>query len=140
VCRVRTETKTHRSTSNPMMRGVVIFTTVAMLLGLPGTSSAFTWPLMLAASAQNNERSHCPGEKQHDDSCPHSACFLICPYTVEKTAVLNGEGVVLAFILEGQPSSALIRYPLSDASLLAMGPQYAPDSAALYLRNRVLLI
>ena len=130
-----TETKTRRRTSYRAMR--FLLTLAVVLLGLPGISSAFTCPLM--TPVQSGSCSHCPEEKS-DKSCPASECLLICPYTVEKTAVLNAEGLTDTFTLSVQPDTLLVPPDVPDVSDHVARLTGDFDSRPLYLLNRVLLI
>ena len=134
-----TETKTRRSTSYPVMRFLLTFTVAVVLLGLPGISSAFSCPLMTPAEVQSEPCSHCPDDKQ-DGSCPVSACLLICPYTVEKSAVLASEGLTDTVMSRVQLSFGIVQPPLSDALVAVVRLTRDFDSRPLYLLNRVLLI
>ena len=120
------------------MRALLTFTVAALLLGVPGISSAFSCPLMTPASVQTEPCSHCPAEKQQK-SCPVSACILICPYTVEKTSDLTSEGLPNALRPPVQPS-ILVLPSFSDAHALSVALTREADSGPLYLFNRVLLI
>jgi hypothetical protein len=128
-----------QSTSNRTMRYFLRCAVAAMVVSLPGVSSAFTCPLMPAAEARNEACSPCPEEKQQE-SCPRSACLLVCPYTLERTAVLNGEGLTVGFVLDAQFFSAVLRPRLSDARVQMAGAQEPFATPTLYLLNRVLLI
>jgi hypothetical protein len=128
-----------QQTSNLSMRPLLALAIAVTLLGVPGTSNAFTCSLMPAADVQNEPCSHCPSDKQQE-SCPLSACVLICPYTVETTAVLAGEGLPDAHMLPVQLSSVLIHPPVSDTAIPVGGLTDSFDSGPLYLLNRVLLI
>ena len=132
-----TETKTRRSTSYGAMR--LFLTLAVVLLGLPGISSAFTCPLMIPAEVQGGSCSRCPEEKP-ENSCPASECLLICPYTVEKTAVLNAEGLTDTFTFSVQPDTLLLPPNVSDVVGHMAGLTGDFDSSPLYLLNRVFLI
>lgn len=135
-----TETKTRGATSYLVMRALFTFTITALLFGLPGISSAFSCPLMTSADVQSESCSHCPADKQHrPNSCPVSACILICPYTVEKTSDLAIKVLTNALIPAVQPST-LIHPSFSEAHALSVALTREADSGPLYLFNRVLLI
>jgi hypothetical protein len=131
------ETKIRRSTSYAAMR--LLLTLAVVLLGLPGISSAFTCPRMTPAEVHNESCSHCPNEEP-EESCPVSECLLICPYTVEKTAVLNAEGLADAFTLSVQPYALLVPPPVPIAANHIAHLTGDFDAGQLYLINRVLLI
>lgn len=120
------------------MSGLLTFTIAVVLLGLPGISSAFSCLLMAPANSQNEPCLHCPADKQQK-SCPASACLLICPYIVEKTANVSGEGLKEALILPVEPF-ALVHPSHSDEHSLSVALTREADSGPLYLFNRVLLI
>src|SRR5215217_3444829 len=126
------ETKTRRSTSHSVMRLLLTFAVAVLLLGLPGISTAFTCPLMRPAEVQNDSCSHCPNDKQ-EESCPASACLLICPYTVEKTAVVTGEGLTDTAIPLVELSRGLVHPPLLDAPVPVLPLTEEFDSGPLYL-------
>jgi hypothetical protein len=122
------------------MRALLTFTVAALLLGLPGISSAFSCLLVTPADVQTDPCSHCPPDKQHrPNSCPVSACILICPYTVEKTFDLANEGMTNALIPPIKPST-LVHPSLSDTHAFSVALTRAADSGPLYLFNCVLLI
>lgn len=122
-----------------MMRLLLTLTIAVVLLGLPGISSAFSCPPMTPAEVQNEPCSHCPDDKQ-EESCPVSACLLICPYTVEKSAVLGREGLTDTVMSPVQLSSGIVYPPLSDALVAVARFTRDFDLRPLYLLNRVLLI
>ena len=135
-----TETKTRRATSYSIMRTLLTFTVAALLLGLPGISNAFSCPLMTPADVQAESCSHCPADKQQrPNSCPVSACILICPYTVERTYDLASEGLANALVPPVKPF-AFVHLSFSDEHSLSVALTREVDSGPLYLFNRVLLI
>jgi len=132
-------TKMLRSTSISIMRFLLTFAVAVILLGLPGVSVAFACPFMMTATAEETPCSHCPGEKE--ESCPRSACLHICPYSVEKTAVVAEEAIPPPAVLpEVARSSILIAPPLVDRSRILTPAARDSDAHPLYLLNRVLLI
>lgn len=128
-----------RGTSVSMMRSVLTFAAAIMLLGLPGISNAFPCPLVIPAEVQNEPCSHCPGKKQQE-SCPVSECLLICPYTVEKAAVITNEGFTDAVVSAVQPFPAPVQPPMLGVGVGSAHLTRDFDSVPLYLLNRVLLI
>jgi hypothetical protein len=73
-------------TSNIPMR--LFVTALAVLLyGMTACGPAFACPRMSAAPGHEEPCSDCPKEEK----CPREACMLLCPYTVEKTAVVTPE-------------------------------------------------
>src|SRR5688572_11283624 len=136
---MRTESKNRCGTSISVMRLLLTFTVAVLLLGLPSISSAFTCPLMTSAEDQNQPCSHCPGEKP-EESCPVSQALVICPYTVERAAVLTGEGLMAGFTLPAQLSTVFVHPRLAGAAASVASLTKDFDAGPLYLLNRVLLI
>ncbi len=125
-------------TSNTAMRLLLKLAVAVLLLSLPTVSSAFDCPLMTATAAHAEPCSDCPAEEE--ESCPLSDCLLICPYTVEKTAVWTGEKLTSSFIPQAERSSALIIRLFPDAHLFSMSAPRDFHSGPFYLINRALLI
>ncbi len=120
------------------MRQLLRLAIAAIVLGLPGVSRSFACPLMTTADAHEEPCSDCPDEGE--ESCPRSECLVICPYTVEKTAVWTGGNLASSVIPQVERSSALIVRSLPDPHLFLKSTPREFDSAPLYLVNRVLLI
>ena len=120
-------------TSNIPMR---LFVTVLALLlyGMTAGGPAFACPLMSAAPAHEEPCSDCPKEEK----CPPEACMVLCPYTVEKTAVVTPEShdvPVLTAVALLLPIPSLTR-----KEAVRQAPTRELDSGELYLRNCVFLI
>ena len=120
------------------MRFLLTFAVAVVLLGLPGVSGAFDCPLPMTAGAEEAPCSHCPDEKK--ESCPRSACPLICPYTVEKTAMLAAGGPPVAFVPDVDRNFVPITPVFAERAITSGLPARDSKVPPLYLLNRVFLI
>lgn len=117
------------------MKMLRVFTVFAFLLGLPGISSALGCPM----GKVQKSCTHCPGEKVQ--SCPRTACVVVCPYAAEKTAELGAnrpttETCVLAVNSSPAPS---VSAP-ADGELEQFSTTNGAVHGPLYILNRVLLL
>jgi hypothetical protein len=122
--------KMHRRTSKITMR--LLFAAIALTVYGLTAGTAFACPFLMAATHEE-PCSDCPTEER----CPPEACVLVCPYTVETTAIVTTDEHHAAFVPVVAP--ALQLPPLTRVHV----PQAHTrefDSGDLYLRNRVLLI
>jgi hypothetical protein len=123
-------------TSNTPMR--VLLAAIALTVyGLTAGIAAFACPFMTTAAASHEEPcSDCPKQ----ESCPPSACVLICQYTVENTAVVTScDEHNLPFV--SGPFPVVLHIPsLTRVHVPHRVHTRDFDSNGLYLRNRVLLI
>lgn len=112
-----------------LLLAVIALTVYALI----AAGTVFACPFMTAAQSHEEPCSDCPKEER----CPPEVCVLICPYTVETTAVVTTEehhafAVPAAAPALQLPSVTRVHVPQAHTREL--------DSGALYLRNRVLLI
>lgn len=76
------------------MRFLLRFMGAVVLLGLIGTTTAFSYPLMARADG-HNLCSDCPA--QDHEICQRSACVLALPLEAQNAVVLTGDSTVDAF-------------------------------------------
>jgi hypothetical protein len=123
----------HRRTSKIAMRlllAVIAFT----VYGLTAAGTAFACPFMTAAATHEEPCSDCPKEERY----PPEACFLICPYTTEKTALTTADEHQIPLVLVAAPTFQIPA--LTRIHGVPRAHTVDVDLVALYLRNRVLLI
>ena len=110
----------------------VLITVIARaVLGISAASTAFACPFMTAAPAHEGPCSECPKE----ESCPPETCLLLCPYTVETTAIVSIDEHHVGFL---PAVVSTLQFPaLTRVQVVRRAPTREIDSGALYLRNRV---
>jgi len=112
----------------------LLFAIIALSVYGISAGTVFACPFMTAAATHEEACSDCPKE----ESCPPEACILLCPYTVENTAVITSEDHHVPYV--PVVASVFAASSLTRVHLLPRAHTREIDSSALYLRNRVLLI
>ena len=126
-------TKWSGPTSKIMMRVLVAVIAIAVL-GLTATGTAFACPFMTAPPPHEEPCSECPKQ----ESCPPEACLLLCPYTVERTAIVSIDEHYVPFL---PAVVSTLHFPaLTRVQVVRRAPTRELGSGELYLRNCVFLI
>jgi hypothetical protein len=118
------------------MKALAVIVAVTML-GLPGIGSAFTCPLVKTVEAPEKHCENCP--RQKDEPCPPPDCLLVCPYTLEITAVSSRESLDRSVNIGLDPGLSVI-LPFVWWPAFSSSPRANFHTAPLYLLYRVLRV